>query len=63
MRTFHQVVEVVEMLLLEELESAFAAYFKQSCHSNYSTDGTHLKDKGFHISAPLEEGNFSASNV
>jgi hypothetical protein len=28
---------------LEKLESAFAAWFKQTCESNASIDGTHLK--------------------
>jgi hypothetical protein len=47
---------------LEELESALAAQFKQARESNASIDGTHLKERGIHISARLEIANFSASN-
>jgi hypothetical protein len=36
---------------MEELESALAACFKQAHESNPSIDGTHLKDKGLHISS------------
>jgi hypothetical protein len=34
-----------------------------SSGSNASIGGTHLKEKGLHIFAPLEIANFSASNV
>jgi hypothetical protein len=40
--------------LLEELESVLAVWFKQACESNAPIDGTHLKEKGLHISACLE---------
>jgi hypothetical protein len=56
-----QAAEVIEMFT-GELESAFAAQFKKACASNASTDGTHLKEKGLHISAHLEVANFSAFN-
>jgi hypothetical protein len=49
-------------LLLEELESTLAAWFKQSCEGNASIDGTHLKEEVLHISIYLGLVKFSASN-
>jgi hypothetical protein len=43
----------LKRLLLEKVESALAAWFKQACESNASIDGTHLKEKALHIVAPL----------
>jgi hypothetical protein len=49
-------------LQLEKLESALAAWFKQSCESSAFIDGTHLKEKALHIATHLGIANFSAFN-
>jgi centromere protein B len=46
----------------EKLESAIAAWFKQTCESDASMDGTHLKEKALHIDAHLGIANFRASS-
>jgi hypothetical protein len=51
-----------ECLSLEELELALAAKFKHAHDSNASIDGTHLWEKGLHISAHLGMADFLASS-
>jgi hypothetical protein len=52
-KTFSKQGKSLKHSLLEELEFALAAWFKQACAGNTSTDGTHLKEKAFHITAHL----------
>jgi hypothetical protein len=60
--TFLQAAKSLKCSPPEELESAFASQFNHAHDSNASTDGTHLKEKGLHISVHLTVAYLSASN-
>jgi hypothetical protein len=59
---FLQAVKSLKCSPIEELESALTAQLKQ-VKSTASIHGTHLKEKGLHISTHQEIANFSASNA